>query len=340
MENFYNAFFKKDFLNSVYQKKEYNLIKALFNKSRELEEFYDTDLFNFSDEQIEYLLYSFQTPSKRTLITYMNFARRYIDFAIDKGYRVSNINIARTFNYNSIDKYLFTHKLKYLTHERFLLGAETLYNPNDRALIKAIFHGFKGIEYSELSNLTIHDVKEAKTNPTRSINGEQYFKIRLKSGLDEDEITERTIDIPNYLIEEFEKAYYEDIYYLNNGEASGQFTDRRIIEGEHIFRNMVFKSNTPEKIDKQVIYRRVRNLKELTEGEISTVTTIQNSGKLYYLYLLSENGELDARKTLEITDRFNMAVISTSINTTIKKIVNKYRDSLEVNYNVKVVNEP
>lgn len=338
--NYYNNFYKLQFIESL-SDKEKKQAKSIFKKSRQTEEGFDKDLYNFTDFEIETFLYSINTSSKNTLITYINFARKYVDYAIENGNRISNINLFKTFTYDKIDKYLQKYKNKYLSIDNFNLNIDTLYNPSDRALVLSIFHGIGGFQYNELSNLTINDVKDAKNNEVGILNDVKYFSINLTSvNENTDKITNRSIGIPKNLINELEKSYYENHYYLNNGESNSRIKAVSIIEGEHVFRNTLVRNITNEKIDKQIIYRRLKKLKDLTSDELGTITTVVNSGIIYYMYLFSKEGELEFANILKVAERFNIAINQSSPNSSLKNIMRKHEKALKSIYQVDIINVP
>lgn len=147
--SFYNSLYKKQFLRSLERENEVRMYTALFNNSSKVEEQLDTDLYHFTTREIEILLYDIYTSSKNTLQTYLSLAKRYADYAIERGDRLSNINLFRLFTQEKIDKYVYKHKQKFFTYRKFLLHVNSFYNASDSALISAIFHGFTGTTYSE-----------------------------------------------------------------------------------------------------------------------------------------------------------------------------------------------
>lgn len=338
--SYYNNFYKLSFIDSVESDYERKIYKSLFNKSKRSEELFDKDLYNFTDSEIEAFLYSVNTSSRNTLITYVNVARKYVDFAIENGDRISNINLFKTFTYDTMHNYLQAYKSKYLSEVDFNINVDMLYNHCDRAIILSIYHGMGGFEYQEITNLTIDDVKEAKTSPSRVLGGQQYYYIKLREKVNGYN-KERYLDIPKSLLIELEKTYYEDTYYLNNGDSNGKVKYSQFIEGKHIFRNINLKKNTSEeKIDKQIIYRRINKLKSITNDSLGSIKTVHNSGFIYNLYLLSKDGKLDFYDVLEVIKRFNLFVNEQSTSFTIKKELKKYEEALKNIYNVEVVNKP
>ncbi|PCF50139.1 hypothetical protein [Staphylococcus delphini] len=336
---FYNSLYKRQFLQSLERENEIRVYTALFNNSSKVEQQFDTDLYNFTTSEIEILLYNIYSSSKNTLLTYLTFAKKYTDYAIERGDRLSNINLFRMFTYDKIDKFVYKHKQKFFTYEKFLLHVSSFYNASDRALVSAIFHGISGAAYSELINLTIDDIKEARSNPTHVAGDEQYYKLRLlndKKG----ETIERYIEVPEVLLDDMEKSYRATIYYTKNGDPSSRRPAKDIIGGNHIFRNVEFTDTTTEQIDKQVVYRRMKVLQDLTNNYISSVTNVIDSGILHYMYLLSENGKLDYMKIEKVMRRYSKHIYEKSLPYTIARFIKQYQDALQDLYGVVIVNKP
>lgn len=336
---FYNSLYKRQFLQSLERENEIRVYTALFNNSSKVEQQFDTDLYNFTTSEIEILLYNIYSSSKNTLLTYLTFAKKYTDYAIERGDRLSNINLFRMFTYDKVDKFVYKHKQKFFTYEKFLLHVSSFYNASDRALVSAIFHGISGAAYSELINLTIDDIKEARNNPTHVAGDEQYYKLRLlndKKG----ETIERYIEVPELLLDDMEKSYRATIYYTKNGDPSSRMPAKDIIGGSHIFRNVEFTDTTTEQIDKQVVYRRMKTLQDLTNNYISSVTNVIDSGILHYMYLLSENGKLDYMKIEKVMRRYSKHIYEKSLSYTIARFYKQYQDALQDLYGVVIVNKP
>ncbi|MDT0939348.1 hypothetical protein RNT41_05220 [Staphylococcus pseudintermedius] len=336
---FYNSLYKKQFLQSLERENEIRVYTALFNNSSKVEQQFDTDLYNFTTTEIEILLYNIYSSSKNTLLTYLTFAKKYTDYAIERGDRLSNINLFRMFTYDKIDKFVYKHKQKFFTYEKFLLHVSSFYNASDRALISAIFHGISGTAYSELINLTIEDIKEARNNPTYIVNNEQYYKLKLSNDK-KSETIERYVEVPELLLDDMESSYKATIYYTKNGDPSSRTPAKEVISGNHIFRNIEFTDTTTEQIDKQVVYRRIRVLQDLTNNYISSVTNVIDSGILHYMYLLSENGKLDFIKIEKVMRRYNRHIFKNSLSYTVARFSEQYTDALQELYGVVIVNKP
>ncbi|MDK1672863.1 hypothetical protein QOK74_08255 [Staphylococcus saprophyticus] len=333
---FYNHFFKEEFLNTIPEQNRY-YYKSLFNRSESMETQLDKDLYNFTDTEIEIFLYSVNTAQKNTLVTYLNQARNYCDYAIKTGHKISNINVFKTFSYGALDKYTAKHKMKYISKDFLEIAMKDIVNTNDYALYKALFEGIGGFEYTEISELTIDDIRKANNNPTTLYGTQEKANIiELRSAQkNSDEIKTRELTITNDLLKYLEKSYYQETYLLKNGESEAISSERQIIDGNNVFRNVTTTSKEDGKIDKQYIYRKLKLLGDVTEGEVSSISTLINSGIIYYISLLADNdGKVKVDDLKYITERFGLSVHVTSPHSTYKAIAKKHKEALEINYNV------
>lgn len=325
---FYNHFFKEEFLSTVSEKNRY-YYRSLFNRSATLEQQLNKDLYNFTDAEVEIFLYSINTSQKNTLVTYLNQAKNYCEYAIEKGGKISNINVFKSFSYGSLDKYTAKHKMKHLSKNGLEIALKDIVNSNDFALYVALFEGVGGFEYTELSELKIDDVREAYNNPV-----EDGYVIELRSEQKHSkEIKTRKLTVTKKLLKYLEQSHAQKTYLLKNGASEFTKNERDIIDGSYVFRNVTTTNRPDGKIDKQFIYRKIKVLSEATEGEISSISTLINSGVIYYMYLLAdEDNKIDVKDLKYVTDRFGLSVNSLSPHSSYKTLAKKHKEALEVNY--------
>ncbi|CAC8239390.1 hypothetical protein V8H04_11980 [Staphylococcus aureus] len=328
--NYYNQFFKDEFLSTISEENRANF-RSLFRRSKQLEEQLNKDLYNFTDNEIQILLFSINTAQRNTLVTYLNQARRYCDYAIKTGKKSSNINLYNTFMYSQLDNYLAKHKLKYFSKDNFDIFLKNVANECDYALYLALFEGLNGNTYSEISNLKIQDVKKAKNKPKPN----NTYEIELRSINSDQSISTRTLDVSATLIKALERAYMQEDYYLKNGESTSRTSHRVILDGDYVFRNVATTKYDDAKVDKQYVYRKMNLLKEITDGEISSVLTMMNSGIIYYLSeMADQNNQVSIEDMKYVVDRYQLSVHAYSPMYTYKALAKKHKDALLLNYNV------
>lgn len=319
----YNMFYKTDYLNTLENENTRSLCRTMFAKTEKLESQLDKDLFRFNMNEIDLLLFTLNAPHLNSLNTYINLLRKYTDYTIENGDRESNINLYKTISLSDLEKYVAKHKLKYVSFEEFKDVLKEVYNPIDYALYLALFEGIAGEKYSEISNLTIGDLREAK-------EVEGGYIITLTEETIDDEIQKREMKISNELYSALNKAYKQEEYIARNGEGA----TRIIVDGEFVFRNIVVNEDTKPKTDKQFIYRKLMILNKLTKSSVSNITTIINSGMIYYLSTLAVNDTvttLDIKNTME---KYLLSINKNQPNASYNYFKKKHGDALKELYNV------
>lgn len=334
---YYNHFYKEQFMTEVEQEDSNSTVAnyiSLFNKSKQLEEMFDKDLYNFDSSEIEMLLYSFNTPSRNTLNTYLNQCKRYADYAIGKGDRVSNINLFKTFSYDSLNQYVNVYKQKYITKAELDEILKDVYNVCDKALYLSIFDGIAGYQYSEISNITIDDLKKAEESRTE--DGLYTLEVR---GISKNtgELATRKLTVESELLKDLNRTYRTDVYYKNNGNSNAKAPEAIIVDGEYVFRNTQHAEDTGAKVDKQFVYRKLRMLKTISEDAISSVTTLMNSGILYHLSTLAKDGKISINEAKEVFERYDYKANSKHPNSNYRAFGRKHKDALLNLYGVEFV---
>lgn len=342
MNTFYNHFFKEEFLNTIKTESSRTYYVSLFNKSKQLEEQLNKDMFNFTDIEVELLLYSINTSQKNTLVSYLNQCKNYCDYAIETGNKLSNINIYKTFSTDRLDQYLMRHKQKYLSKDDIMNSLKDVYNSIDFAVYMSIFEGLLGFEYTEITNLTKQDIAEARENKVEDENlNEKGYLLKL-NGLSKrtKELNPRTIVASEELMRALEAASRQDVYYQNNGDSKSNLPSRPLLDGEYVFRNSDLGNESKVQTDKQFVYRKLILLKEISDSLISSVTTIINSGVIYHLSLKAKDGVINFEDVKQVANRYNITLIPASPNTSYKNFIKKHRDALKKVYGVDYVEIP
>lgn len=342
MNTFYNHFFKEEFLNTIKTESSRTYYVSLFNKSKQLEEQLNKDMFNFTDIEVELLLYSINTSQKNTLVSYLNQCKNYCDYAIETGNKLSNINIYKTFSTDRLDQYLMRHKQKYLSKDDIMNSLKDVYNSIDFAVYMSIFEGLLGFEYTEITNLTKQDIAEARENKVEDENLNEIGYLLKLNGLSKrtKELNPRTIVASEELMRALEAASRQDVYYQNNGDSKSNLPSRPLLDGEYVFRNSDLGNESKVQTDKQFVYRKLILLKEISDSLISSVTTIINSGVIYHLSLKAKDGVINFEDVKQVANRYNITLIPASPNTSYKNFIKKHRDALKKVYGVDYVEIP
>lgn len=320
----YQRFFKEEFMETLGEKEKMMGV-SIFNKSEKLEEMLGKDAYNFTTEEIGTLLYSLNSPHISTINSYMSILRKYSDYAISRGRTVSNINLYRTIRYSQFENYLAKHKIKHLSKTEFLDLINDVYNHQDYGVYMALFEGICGKHFSEFIKMEVGDLQKAKQTNSGYI-------ITLH-GVSED----RELEIENDTYKALINAYRQEEYYPKNGESTGRVQSRAIVEGNHVFRNVAITDSIEEKIDFQYIHRKIRVLAEVTNKQLTSKATIQNSGIIYYLYKLSKDNKVGREEMFEVIKRFEISVNKMSPIRTLESFVDKHGKALKEIYGVDMV---
>lgn len=332
---YFNHFYKEQFMQSLQEESTSTIANyvSLFNKSKILEETFDKDLYNFDTSEIELLLYSFNSPSKNTLNTYLNQCKRYTDYAIAHGHRVSNINLFKSFTYDSLKRYVNVYKQKYYSIDDINEMLKDVYNIGDKALYMTIFEGIAGYIYSEISNIKEEDLKNARNNYT---NDGSYLLSVKGISKNTGDLRTRDIAISSSLLNDLFKTNEAIEYYKNNGESNAKATKIEIASGDYVFRNTLRSEDNEPQVNKQYVYRKLRLLKTITEDKISSVTTLINSGIIYHLSKLADDDNLiGLNQVKEVHERYDFTPNTISPKSSYRTFVRKHEDALYNIYGVK-----
>lgn len=214
----YNEKLKLTFIQENYKKVTHNNVKRLLSNAYEMETALQKDLSNFNFKQAEEFLKSLNRKSVQSLYSTLSYVRKYVDYAIEKGYVPTRINYFKLFrgtkmlnNYiNIVAENLVDNKAneifgKYITRDELHNIINFCINPQDGALFGLLFEGVMGIEYEEIRNLKKKDC---------NIDSGEIILTRER----EKEIITRKIQVKDIeVLNILEDAIDQRIYLKNNG---------------------------------------------------------------------------------------------------------------------------
>lgn len=299
----YNEKFKQEFMDNL-DLKEATIVRyqALFNRSATYEKDLGVDLYDFDLDEIKFFYHYLNSRSINTISNNHSLIIRYVDYAIERGVRQSNINVYRNFQYKHLAEMVADYKQQYITLEELNEILDLFVNYYDIAMYRGIFEGIGGRQYSELANLKRDDLYEK--------DGRYYAVLHDDKSL---EPTKRTIEISETLYNELLKVYHADFYRSKNGESE-HMDEIEIREGEHIFRlaNAGRGSHSSvNKINMQTVYRRKEQMSEMTDGKVDRIDILVTSGMLHMANEIFErNGKLTIDDCLDILEHYNKGISS------------------------------
>lgn len=298
----YNEDQKERFLKDNKAEKTKEAYTRVLKRASSLEEEYQKDLYNFNISEIE-LLINYLAPttlgSARSAVTPIS---TYIDWAIEQGLRTDNLNpLSALVDKEYLEKFIDKSNVLYFTKDEIEDITGRLTNKIDAAVIQCLFEGLLGKKYSELLNLTIHDVNE----------GRDKNRLILTNDVDEENSTKRILmlDGDSKLIDLLTETYNKKIYYKNNGNPlpTNKSNTINLIENEYIFRASALGVKYFGKADSHLVLRKLRLIAEWMGQPTLTAINIRNSGMLYYAYkLYMDRGKLEKEEYDIICDRFDI----------------------------------
>lgn len=287
----YNTELKERYLENFEDKKKV-YIKYLFYNSSRLEHEYDKDLSSFSHNQFANFLIELNSKSRESLITYLSTAKQYMDYAISEGYVESLINIADTFNKESVGKYVnkVAQKNRYITREVYEDLINNLTNAQDQVIFALLWEGLRGEGYCELVNLKEKDVNFDK----------KLLYIHRNNDRIEHKVSDYTLNIIKDAIEEEE-------YQKNNGYNEDLKTRTLpVSQTEYVIKPS--GSKKVGKILQQNITSRLKKNAKWYSNPHLTGVSIHESGMVDYAKTLKEakGCDLDRVDFENINERFGL----------------------------------
>lgn len=304
--NLYNEELKIKFIEENYSKATQIHVKRLLSSAYDMEVALGKDLCNFNFEQAEEFLKNLNKKSVHSLYSSLSYVRKYVDYAIEKGYSPTRINYFNLFrgsdmlrNYindiaeNVVDKNskLGEHIGKYVTRRELHEIIDFCVNAQDGALFGLLFEGAMGTGHEELRNLKKEDVN-------------------LETGevlLTRDDGTTRTITIEDSnILMVIEDAITQEIYEKNNGINEHLRTPRfELADNPYVFR--VSGRGDYDRIKTVNINNRLKKIAELYDNPFLNPKNIWISGQIDYAKRLKEElnlKELDKEHYIMINERF------------------------------------
>lgn len=314
-KHFYNEKHKIEFLNAYPPGTALNYSR-IFSYSKDIERRLGKDLYDFTFEEVEDLMYSLNPTSIVSAITNLSIIIVYIDWAIDYRYRKSNINVFKNMGNEWLKKFIESPDFVFFTEDKLHYYLSQLVNFQDRVIPALIFNGVEGKFLSEIVNLTVNDVDFE--NNTLTLTNHNKNKRKLV--------------VPQYVMNLIGGAINEKIYLKNNGDISHLSKAPKEFElnvNNYVLRSRNTKKSSNSSMGISTIRARINLIQEHVDHIAFTATNIRRSGQLYMAWkLFKRDGKLDREQYDEIATRFNSEYLNlsdaekSSYITTLKYIVN------------------
>lgn len=309
-KEFYNHETKLEFLETIENSNVRRLSELLFERSKNVEQLYQKDLYSFSLSQIEEVMKSINPATKNSSANSKSRINTYISWAIKNGRRNNNINPLHGTSADWDIKFIDRVTDRYLSETDVHDIIDDLLNAQDKALILCIFEGISGRTMSELISMNINNIDWDANKVT-------VTDIRDNA--------ERDVVVSDKCLQLIKEAY-EQKKYLS--EKTGERKNLIDCDGA-IFKKTKWKNTKGSRVSRNLLARRLYLIKEQFELDELSVNTISRSGQIKLASdLYKKNGKLEKEEFSIIGDQFNLRKITannyTYYNTSIiKHYVNK-----------------
>ena len=300
-EELYNPEVKEQFLEHVGEDSAATYLRILAI-SADHERQIGVDLFDMNLQELADVMYAVNPLTVNAVRSNISYTRRYIDWAIKRGYTKSNINPLRGIDHTWGKQFIDYSKKLYLSEEELFEHEEDLVNGQDAFVLRALFSGLYGDGLSELLNLKIEDIKyQSKIIKLYDDSKGERELTFLEDNQEKD--FERLYSLA-------EEAHGQSKYLNKNGTAENiRRLTSELIDSPFILKPSKTRNSGEIRVSNHVIYRRLGNISEMFEIPYLTTKNIWKSGQIKMAKDLLERdntNKLDIKHLVEIAIRFNL----------------------------------
>lgn len=262
--NLFNRDLKMEFATSLYEETTIPVLLFTFQKTAEIEEMLNKDIYEFNREEIDELFLNFNSKTKQSVASKISMVKAYLDFCIDKGLVPPMYNIISAFTGEEYyEKYInqTAVETQFINREELDDMINFCANAQDAVIIKL---RYEGLSLDEISNLRMSDCKD---NP-----------ITLRD--DKNNITRR-LNVGRSTLNLIEEAYSQQYYLKANGEPNVKSVSSPtsvIKEGFYVVRPII-KSRF-KKATKQMLTQRMKRIFYLYDRPYLNSTNVWISGQI------------------------------------------------------------
>jgi integrase len=295
----FKASTKEQYLNEIKETTRQSY-ERIFRITKDFEIALDKDINQFTQKELETVLFSFKANNRNTIESYARIISSYLNWSVK--HNLVGSNLLESYKPDDFEKFLIDEET-YIPERKLRRYEDNCENYQDAVILRLLFMGVGGKKLSEIRNLKVADVNFRKR------------EIKLTNTLKEDangnpvKFTERYLKVDDRTLDLIEGAIGQETYVKRNGQMVERdnvrpFTD--LVANDYVVRASITKTehfNAP--VDKFVIYRRIAVLSE-TLGVDLTAKFIQRSGMMFHGKELIQDGKLSLDDLKIIADRFNM----------------------------------
>lgn len=256
----YNEEQKLRYLNQCkYEDTTIESIKNYFSSVAAVERFYDKDLSEFIQPQIVDMFKKVNSRSRAYLTSMSIFFADYFNWCLSEGLITDIINKYDTSQTKLIIESVIPTKIireKYFKKEQMLDYVDKIYDVTNKFIAYALYRGIKGDNYSELIHLRLNDI-DGKTKTAKLITG-------------------REVIINDMFMELARNADLADYYNADGSTSLDKLRYYGYVDADYILRPM--NRNEPQPLTMNMIQNRLKVIKEQSDNEYFTTTTIYKNG--------------------------------------------------------------
>lgn len=298
-DGFYNEYQKNRYLNNLSDESK-SYPTRIFYRSKNIEEQFGIDLYDFNLFQIEKLLYYLAPSTLGASRSNFYAVKNYIDWSIEEDLRENNINPLNVFSESQYyKKFIDEARNPLYTKDEIERMCNVCNNAQDEVVIRLIFEGVLGDSgKEELLNLQKKDVKD-----------NNYLEVRGKSG-------SRMIRVSNECINSVKKALSETYYLKKNGYAKETLRSKievDLVKNNFVLKNVATRNKTDGRADPALVSRRVKAVQSYNNDWVKVLTPsiIRKSGMLYMASeLYKKYGKLEREQYDEISKQFGIKMVN------------------------------
>src|SRR5690606_32649987 len=296
----YNKPVKTKYLDRYDNEDTKEVYGRIFKKSAMLEQQYQKDLCDFTEEQLkEFVINVLQPKTKESSRSIYSTISSYIEWAIQSKLSIHEVNPWKKRSTAYIYSLVIPVK-NYMSFEEKQYIFEALVNAQDKFIVEALWNGIQGEKLMELVTLKIEHVHPEENKVT----------IYDEQGQVKREIIAFDDQLCTYAL----MANEQRIYVKRNGQCSeNAISDSAdLVESSYILKH----SNTKHRgartfTTHYTVYNRIEMLRSLSELEklakVLVTKNIVRSGMIYHaMQLYLRDGELERAQIQEVCERFNV----------------------------------
>lgn len=291
MSKLYKEETKERFLSTYENESTQTTIRNVFAKTELVESVLEKDLYEMNLTELGKCIENTNPYNLNVAKSTGRFISQYLTWAIENGYRESNINPLKGIDDEFYDKYVDKSKKIHFSFSEFLdlLEDPNLYNAQDKAFLFLMFEGLMGEQFSQ-----IRDIKESDVdfeNKTVYIKEHDYI-----------------MKVSDECIKYLEKACNEKTYYNWNPKTK-EFNERELLPSPYILKTTKSpRASEGQPIGMSLLYRRLHDLKELLNLQYLTPNAIKQSGMIKMTVdIYNEEGVIGYEQLAKVGEKYGFS---------------------------------